>query len=83
MRVNVYVDGFNLYNRALKNARAADGSTYKWLDLRALAAHLLNDPKYVIGTVRYFTARVKSLPRDPDAPARQALYLRALKRCRT
>lgn len=79
MKVSVFVDGFNLYNRALKTPRAADGSTYKWLDLEKLAESVLNDPTCTIESVRYFTARVHALPHDPDAPARQGQYLRALR----
>lgn len=79
MRVNVYIDGFNLYYRALKNRRASDGSTYKWLDLGKLASAMMPQPKYTIGQIRYFTALVNSLPDNPDAPVRQQAYLRALK----
>lgn len=78
VRVNVYVDGFNLYHRALRNTRAPDGSTYKWLDLEKLAAQILSNPAYTIRRVRYFTARVRALPGDPQAPLRQQMYLRAL-----
>ncbi len=79
VKVNVYVDGFNLYYRALKDQRAADGSAFKWLDLSKLAANLLPDPKYTINHIRYFTAHVKGLPSDPQAPVRQQIYLRALR----
>jgi hypothetical protein len=78
VRINVYVDGFNLYHRALRNARAPDGSTYKWLDLEKLAAQVLSNPAYTIRRIRYFTARVRALPGDPQAPLRQQMYLRAL-----
>lgn len=79
MKVNVYVDGFNLYYRALKDPRAPDGTTYKWLDLGQLASHLMPAPKYTINLIRYFTANVRLLPDDPQAPVRQQVYLRALK----
>jgi hypothetical protein len=69
LRVNVYVDGFNLYYRALK-----DGP-HRWLDLGALASHLLTT--HTVHRVRYFTARVKARA-DPQQPARQQTYLRAL-----
>ena len=49
MRVYVYVDGFNLYYRALR------GSRHKWLDLRALATNLLN-PSDKIVAIRYACA---------------------------
>jgi hypothetical protein len=67
----VYVDGFNLYYRALK------GSPYKWLDLRR-AFTLVLGPNYPIQTIKYYTARINGRF-DPDAPTRQDTYLRALK----
>jgi hypothetical protein len=72
MRVSVYVDGFNLYYRALR------GTAYKWLNLQTLAHELL-DPADSVSAIRYFTARVSSRSGDPDAPRRQQLYLKALK----
>jgi 5'-3' exonuclease len=51
MRTYIYVDGFNLYYRSLKN------TPYKWLDLKALFRYLL-DPKNDIQAIKYFTARV-------------------------
>ena len=71
MITNVYVDGFNLYYGCLK------GSPYKWLDLGALFAKLL--PGNDIHRIRYFTARIKPRPDDPQAPARQDAYLTALR----
>ncbi|MER6827001.1 NYN domain-containing protein [Streptosporangium sp. NPDC000563] len=70
MLTNVYVDGFNLFYGRLK------GRPYKWLDLDALAHHLL--PRHEINHIRYFTARVIAWPNDLDKPDRQDLYLRAL-----
>jgi len=67
---NVYVDGFNLYGGALK------GSPYKWLDLDQLAHRLA--PRDAVKRIRYFTARVKARPQDPQQPMRQQTYLRAL-----
>ena len=67
---NVYVDGFNLYYGALRKTSS------KWLDLSALCQILL--PGRTIGKIRYFTARIKALPHDQHAPARQDAYLRAL-----
>jgi hypothetical protein len=75
----VYVDGFNLYYRALKRPRAPDGTTYKWLDLAALAQQLLRPPKYTINRIRYFTAEVRGHIGDPQAPLHQQMYLRALR----
>ena len=71
MRTFVYVDGFNLYYRALK------GTSWKWLDLVALFTRVLQ-PQHRILTVKYFTARVSATPTDPSKPQRQDIYLRAL-----
>ncbi len=67
---NVYIDGFNLYYGCLK------GTPYKWLDLERFCRRML--PADEIGTIRYFTAHVSG-KRDPGAPLRQGIYLRALK----
>ncbi len=72
MRVRVYVDGFNLYYRALK------GTTHKWLNPLELARLVIN-PTDTIDLLRYFTARVSPRAGDPGAPARQQAYLSALK----
>ena len=68
---SVYVDGFNLYRRALANG------PHKWLDLQALAENLLHD--HDIALIRYFTAHLKPQRHDPQAPQRQQIYLRALR----
>ena len=70
MHTNLYVDGFNLYYRALK------GSQFKWLDLRKLAEVLF--PQDSILRVSYFTARINPRPNDLGQPQRQQAYLRAL-----
>lgn len=77
MKVSVYVDGFNLYFRALRKHREPDGSSHRWLDIGKLAAALLTS--HSVERIRYFTARVKSRPENPDSPARQHAYLRALR----
>ena len=64
---NVYIDGFNLYYRALQNTR------YKWLDLQALAIRLLF-PDFTPRRIRYFTAPID----DPAKQRRQQVYFRAL-----
>lgn len=71
MRVRVYVDGFNLYYRALKR------SPYKWLNVLELSRELL-DPGDTIDLLRYFTARVSPRAGNPSAPRDQQLYLNAL-----
>lgn len=71
VRVHVYVDGFNLYYRALR------GTHYKWLNPVALARRVLA-PTDTVEMLRYFTARVRARAVDPDAPRRQQIYLNAL-----
>ena len=75
MRTFVYVDGFNLYYRALK------GTPWKWLDLPALLATVLQSHHDIL-TVKYFTARVSGTSAEPSKPQRQDVYLRALRRYR-
>ena len=50
---------------------------HKWLDFEAFCRLLL--PRDDIVKIRYFTARISALPNDPQAPARQDTYLRALR----
>lgn len=71
-RVNVYIDGLNLYHRKL------EGTPYKWLNLRTLAELLV--PKDDVQRVRYFTAKVMSYPGEPNTGqmVRQQVYIRAL-----
>ena len=71
MNTNVYIDGFNLYHRALEY------SPYKWLDLDKLCQALL--PSHQINRIRYFTAIVDQRPNDPQQQRRQLVYLRALR----
>lgn len=70
MITNFYVDGFNLYYRALKD------TPFRWLNLRRLAAILF--PEDDIKLVCYFTALLNQRPENPYQPARQLAYLRAL-----
>lgn len=70
-RTFVYVDGFNLYYRALAQ------KPHKWLNLYSLAKQIL-DPENDIQAIKYYTARVSG-NRDKNEPNRQAAYLRALK----
>ena len=70
LRANLYVDGFNLYYRALKQSRC------NWLNLSALAANLL--PAYDVRRIKYYTAKIQPNPHDRDQHVRQQIYLRAL-----
>lgn len=70
MKTIVYVDGFNLYYRALKKTK------YKWLDLQALCKDVL--PQTCdITRINYYTARVSARV-DPTSPKDQNTYLKAL-----
>ncbi len=71
-RTCVYIDGFNLYYRCLKD------TPYKWLDLYRMAELLLPADRHEITKVKFFTARIDARNNDPDAPRRQDVYLRAL-----
>lgn len=70
MRTSIYIDGFNLYYRALRD------SPYKWLDLKELATNLLQ-PHHLITQIKYFSAIVSGIF-DPSQPIRQKIYVRAL-----
>jgi len=71
MRTWVYIDGFNLYYRSLKN------TPYKWLDPLKAAQNVLK-PNYNIQRIKFFTARVSPSSRNPDVHNRQKIYLKAL-----
>ena len=68
--VQVYVDGFNLYYRALK------GTPYRWLDPGKLAQFAF--PGYDVRRIRYFTARVDARAHSEESPVRQRAYLEVL-----
>ena len=71
MKTNVYIDGFNLYFRALKN------TDWKWLNLAKVAQAIV--PRHEINVIRYFTAVIEQRPGDPQQQRRQQTYLRALR----
>lgn len=73
MLTNLYIDGLNLYHRAVKN------TPHKRLDLRRLALF----PRDAIQSIHYFTSRLitrpgKSRDREEQRQLRQNAYLRAL-----
>lgn len=70
IRSYVYVDGFNLYYGALRRTE------FRWLDLVKLAYQVLPNG-HAVECLKYFTARVSGA-RDPNAPARQQMYLNAI-----
>lgn len=69
-RTSVYVDGYNLYYGSLRK------TPHKWLDLLALCKAYL--PNNDITSIKYFTAKISARPSDPQQPARQNAYFRAL-----
>ena len=71
MRTYIYVDGFNLYYRALKR------TPFRWLNLASMFRDVLQ-PHHNIIKIKYFTARVSASPNNPSKPQRQDIYLRAL-----
>lgn len=80
MRVNVYVDGFNLYKGGEELAGSGTPG-WKWLDIRALAQTLATAEWGAAAQVQkvvYCTANVKPLPWDADLPLRQTRFIRAL-----
>jgi uncharacterized LabA/DUF88 family protein len=70
LKTNIYIDGFNLYYGAVM------GTPYRWLDVKSVCSVLF--PSISINRIKYFTADVRALLHDPDAPYRQSLYIRAL-----
>jgi uncharacterized LabA/DUF88 family protein len=70
MRVNFYVDGFNLYYGCVRR------TPERWLDLGALCARLF--PTETVHRIRYFTALVIPRVSDPLQLQRQQTYIRAL-----
>lgn len=72
LRVRVYIDGFNVYYRALRRSK------FKWVNLRSLSEELLFDTDS-IDLIRYFTADVSPRSGDATAPDRQQAYMRALR----
>lgn len=78
-RVNVYIDGFNFYYAAFVGAGGGPGpyDGYKWLDLRTYVSAVLGN-SFDVGTIRYFSTKVKPTSNDPDKHLRQDAYFRAL-----
>lgn len=68
-RVNIYVDGFNLYRGMTDRFKDT-----KWLNLHSLSLSFL---KYnqTLNAVNYYTARIK---KNPEKQRRQKVYLQAL-----
>ena len=71
-RTYIYIDGFNLYYRGVKN------TPYKWLDLKSLCQKVL-DESHKIEQIKYFTAIVSGKI-DLQKPIKQQTYIRALEK---
>ncbi len=71
MITNVYIDGFNLYYRAVQRTR------FKWLDLRRMVEQMF--PNDEVREIHYFTAPIHPQTGDVKAPQRQQTYWRALR----
>lgn len=69
-RTIVYIDGLNLFYRALK------GTSHKWLDIVAMSRASLPSTCQIV-RINYYTARVSGRT-NPSAPRDQHAYLRAL-----
>jgi hypothetical protein len=69
-KVIVYIDGFNLYYRALRKPE------HKWLNVQTLAEALFPDDAVV--RIKYFTAKIQPSRIDPRKHVRQQIYFRAL-----
>ena len=72
LRTYIYIDGLNLYYRALRH------TPYKWLDLLAFCERVLH-PQNRILKIKYFTARLQSTARNPLQSRQQDVYFRALR----
>lgn len=70
MLTNLYIDGFNLYYRALRP------TGLMWIDLQKLGEALF--PEHTIGRICYFTTLVEEKAAGPIQRRRQLAYLRAL-----
>jgi uncharacterized LabA/DUF88 family protein len=72
-RVNVYVDGFNLYF----GLKSKGWRRHFWLNLVALS-HSLLKPNQHLGNVHYFTSRIRANGNNQKDMQRQTCYLEAL-----
>lgn len=70
MRTIIYIDGFNLYYRAVKN------TPFKWLDFKSLFSQLLSSENEII-QIKYFTALVSG-KHNAQKPIKQLTFIRAL-----
>lgn len=77
MATNVYIDGFNFYNRIYRYGRNKNvAQQYKWLDLRKMGKLLAGSGD--VDRVSLFTAKVSPMGKDLNMPQRQQLWWNAL-----
>lgn len=70
LRTIAYIDGFNLYHRALQD------TPYRWCNPKTLLEKVVGKG-VTFERANYYTARVSSKI-DPEAPGKQQAYLKAL-----
>jgi uncharacterized LabA/DUF88 family protein len=70
-RLNVYVDGFNLYFGMVESGF----TNCKWLDIQLLAQNLKNTSQ-ALNEVKYFTSRISN---NIEKQKRQDIYIEALR----
>lgn len=90
MRVNVYIDGFNLFYGALKvrtnpklnqevlKKLKADKRKLRWLDLDKLVKEFVKGKDAVIQKINFYTAEVKPHYNGDKSPIYQQEYFKAL-----
>jgi len=66
----LYIDGFNLFYSAVK------GTPLRWLNPVDLIGRVFARNQII--ATKYFTAKVRALPSNPDQPIRQMIFWRAL-----
>jgi len=71
-RINVYIDGFNLYHSTLQHTHP----DYRWLNLVELSKRLINPKTEEIQTVYYFSALTSW---RPDRAKKHLVYIHALR----
>ncbi|GHU86611.1 hypothetical protein FACS189476_00040 [Spirochaetia bacterium] len=72
LRVNVYIDGFNLYHSTLQHTHP----DFRWLNLLALSGQFLNPDTEEIGDVYFFSALTTWVE---EKAKKHLLYIHALR----
>ena len=73
MKTSIFVDAFNLYYGCLKD------TPYRWLNIAELCRVIVPDLDLEQASLKYYTARLKARPNNPDQLYRQRRYIRALR----